>query len=197
VLAISRVRVHVRGLEHLQSGQHYVFAGNHLSLMDTPVVLGHIPRQILFLVNERFVRLPFLGTHLRRAGHFSVDSNDAKASLKVMTQAARAIQARGASVVVFPEGRRAAAGLQDFKEGVAYIAIKSGVPLIPFAVRGTREVLPIGGFHIRGGDVDLVFGEPISTAGWSLKEREEFTTLARSRVEALLDQTQQREQALT
>jgi len=186
LLAISRVKVNLKGLEKLDPAGHYVFVGNHLSLMDTPVVLGHLPYQFLFLVNVKYVRLPFLGTHLRRGGHFAVDPNDTRAGLKILSEAARHIQRRRLSVLLFPEGARARAGLQEFKEGAAYIAIKSGVPLVPFAIQGTREILPIGSVHIRSGPVEFLIGDPIPTEGLTLKDRARLTSLMRERVADLL-----------
>lgn len=189
LLWIGGVRVRMRGSENLRSGQNYVFAGNHLSLYDTPVVLASIPRQFLFLVNRKYVEMPFLGTHLRRSGHFGVDSSDMRASLKIMTQAAARLQEKGLSVLLFPEGSRSRTGeLQAFKEGVAYIAIKSGVPIVPFVLRGTGSILPIGSGHVRGGDVDFVLGEPIPVAQYTLKDRETLTALLRERIAALQTQ---------
>jgi 1-acyl-sn-glycerol-3-phosphate acyltransferase len=188
LLTIAGAKVRVRGLEHLRPGGNYVFVGNHLSLYDTPVVLGHIPRQFLFLVNIKYVKLPFLGTHLRRAGHFGVDSSDMRSSMKVMTEAARRLKERGLSVLLFPEGSRARDGLQEFKEGAAYMAIKSGVSIVPFALKGTREILPIGSVHVKSGPVDFLLGEPIPVDGYTLKGREQLTTLMRDRVAALMQQ---------
>jgi 1-acyl-sn-glycerol-3-phosphate acyltransferase len=189
LLALGGARVRIQGLERLDPTQHYVFAGNHLSLFDTPVVLASIPFQFLFLVSARYVKLPFLGTHLRRSGHFSVDSDDMRASLKVMTAAAKRIEERGLSVLLFPEGRRSSDGLmQEFKEGAAYIAIKAQAPVVPFALRGTREILPVGSIHIRGGPVDFIVGEPIPTKGMTLRDREILTALVRERVTQLLEE---------
>ena len=194
LLFIAGITVRIRGLENLDSRGNYVFAGNHLSLFDTPVVLAVIPRQFLFLVNSKYVKLPFLGTHLRRSGHFSVDTSDTRASLKVMTEAARRINEKGLSILLFPEGRRSQNGaLQDFKEGAAYIAIKAQAPVIPFALRGTREALPVGSLDLRGVPVDFVIGEPISTEGLTLKDREEFTALLRERISALMEEARQPE----
>ncbi|MCW5976533.1 MAG: 1-acyl-sn-glycerol-3-phosphate acyltransferase [Bryobacteraceae bacterium] len=186
LLAIGRVRVRVRGAEHLQPGCRYVLAGNHLSLMDTPVVLANVPIRFLFLVNEKYVRIPFLGTHLRRTGHFSVNmEEDVRASLRSMTEAAAAVRQRGVSILLFPEGTRATGPMGEFKEGAVYIAIKAGVPLVPFAICGTREVLPVGSIQVRGGDVDLVFGEPMSTDGHALKDRSKLNRMLYDRVAAL------------
>jgi len=187
LLFLGGVTVRMSGMENLDPGQNYVFVGNHLSLYDTPVVLANIPRQFLFLVNARYVRLPFLGTHLRRSGHFSVDPDDKRSSLKIMTEAARRVQQRGLSILLFPEGRRARAELQEFKDGAAVIAIKSQAPVIPFALRGTREVLPIGSVHVKGLPVDFVLGQPIPTAGLTLKDREWLTREMRRRIVELME----------
>ncbi|MBM3814339.1 MAG: 1-acyl-sn-glycerol-3-phosphate acyltransferase [Acidimicrobiia bacterium] len=186
LLVISGVKVNCRGLDRLKPDGYYVFVGNHLSLMDTPVVLGHIPRQFLFLVNIKYVKLPFLGTHLRRSGHFAVDPNDTKAGLKILSDAARRIRERKLSVLLFPEGSRSRGGLQEFKEGAAYIAIKSGAQVVPFALKGTREVLPVGSVHIQARTVEFLLGEPISTEGLTLKERGELTRCMRDRVAGLM-----------
>ncbi len=188
LLFFAGIDMRVRGLEYLRPGQHFVFAGNHLSLYDTPVVLACIPRQFLFLVNIKYVKLPFLGTHLRRSGHFAVDPDDTRSSLKILTDAARRIHDRGLSVLLFPEGRRSLGALQEFKEGVAYIAIKSGAPVVPFALKGTREVLPIGSVHVKGGPVELLLGEPIDPTAFTLKQREEFTALLHERIAGLMEQ---------
>jgi len=188
LLIVAGAKVRVRGLERLLAGENYVFVGNHLSLYDTPVVLGHIPRQFLFLVNVKYVKLPFLGTHLRRAGHFGVDSNDMRASMKVMTEAARRLQERGLSVLLFPEGSRARGPLQEFKDGAAYIAIKSQVSVVPFALKGTREVLPINSIHVKGGPVEFLLGEPIPMTGYTIKDREKVTAAMREGVAQLMAQ---------
>lgn len=190
LLAIAGVQVRVSGAAPIPRRGPFVFAGNHRSLIDTPVVLAHVPVRILFLVNAKYVRIPFLGTHLRRTGHFSVEPDDVRASMKAMTEAARAIEQRGVSILLFPEGSRSPGPMAEFKDGAAYIAIKAGVPVIPFALRGTREVLPIGSIEVRGGTVDLVFGEPIPTAGYRLKDRARLTQVIFDRVSELLAQAE-------
>ncbi|MBM3739156.1 MAG: 1-acyl-sn-glycerol-3-phosphate acyltransferase [Acidobacteria bacterium] len=186
LLWLAGAKVRVRGMEHIDPARNYVFVGNHLSLFDTPLVLANIPQQFLFLVAARYVKIPFLGTHLRRHGHFSVDASDVRGSLKVMTEAARCIREEGLSILMFPEGSRARGEMGEFKEGAAYIAIKSGVPVVPFAIRGTREMLPVGSVHVRGVPLDFVIGEPVPTADLSLKDREQLTALMREKIASLL-----------
>jgi 1-acyl-sn-glycerol-3-phosphate acyltransferase len=190
LLRVSRVRVIVTGLDKLEPGKSYVFVANHASYMDTPVALAYIPVEFRFLAKQGLFLIPLLGWHLKRAGHLPVVRDDPRASLKSMTEAARIIRERGISVLLFPEGGRTHNGeLQEFKEGAAYIGIKSGVPVAPVGLAGTRDVLPFGSGHIRPGTVELRIGDPIDTSGLKPKDRAELTRVLRERVMDLLGQT--------
>ena len=124
----SGVRVKVEGLEKIAPQGSYVFVSNHLSYMDTPVVLANIPVQFRFLAKSGLFKIPLLGTHLARAGHIPVPRDDARAAVKTMNMAAQVMRDRGTSLLIFPEGGRSQTGeLAAFKEGAAYIAIRAGV----------------------------------------------------------------------
>lgn len=188
LLRISGVRVRVEGLENIPPGGAYVFASNHLSLMDTPLVLGNISAEFRFLAKRSLFRVPFIGSHLNRAGHIPVEREDPRASLRTLAEAARLVQERGVSLLVFPEGSRTRGQLGRFKEGAAYIAIKAGVPLVPLAVRGTADILPAGSLTVRPGEALLRVGRPIPTAGLPPHEHKRLTRLLRERVSELLDE---------
>ena len=175
LLATSFIGVRAEGLEKLDPGATYVFAANHASLMDIPALLSTLPFQFRFFAKKGLYKIPFLGTHLRRAGHLPVDRSSPRASLKSMTEGARIIAQRHTSVLLFPEGGRAPAGLRQFKEGAAYIAIKAGVPIVPIAIVGMRPLLPMGSLHIRSGRVTMRIGDPIQTGGLTLGDRVELT----------------------
>jgi 1-acyl-sn-glycerol-3-phosphate acyltransferase len=175
LLVAGFIRVRVTGLEKLDRNAVYVFVGNHVSLMDIPAFLAKLPFQYRFFAKKGLYQVPFIGTHLHRAGHLPVDRSSARASLKSMTEGARIIAASRVSVLIFPEGGRSTEGLTEFKEGAAYIAIKAGVPVVPMALVGMREKLPMGSIHLRSGTVALRIGDPIETAGMSIGDREELT----------------------
>ena len=175
LLWVSRVKVEVEGLEKLDRRKSYVLVANHSSLMDTPLVLAHIPLQFRFFAKKGLFRIPFLGTHLRRAGHLPVVRGDARASLKTMTAGARLLRERGVSILLFPEGGRSPEQMREFKEGAAYIAIKASVPAVPIGISGTREVLPMGSSYIRAGRVRLCIGDPIPTTGMTIHEHKRLT----------------------
>jgi 1-acyl-sn-glycerol-3-phosphate acyltransferase len=185
----SGVKVKVEGLEKIAPGGSYVFVSNHLSYMDTPVVLANIPVQFRFLAKSGLFRIPLLGTHLTRAGHIPVPRDDARAAVKTMTSAAQAIRERGISLLIFPEGGRSQDGeLAAFKEGAAYIAIRAGVSLVPIALQGTREVLPFGSGHFRSGPVIMRIGEPVPTDQVLLHDRGRITSDLRDRIVSLLEE---------
>jgi 1-acyl-sn-glycerol-3-phosphate acyltransferase len=186
-LKVSGVKMKVEGLEKIDPDATYVFVANHRSFMDIPVLLAYLPLQFRFLAKKGLFLIPFLGTHLRRAGHLPVIKDNPRASLKSMTDAARILREHGMSVMLFPEGGRSKDGiLQDFIEGAAYIAVKSGVPIIPLAMTGTREVLPMGSLQIMSGIVELRIGDPIPTANLTMKDRATLTQTMHDRVADLL-----------
>ena len=187
LLAVSFIRVRPEGLERLDPTGTYVFVANHASYMDIPALLSSLPHQFRFFAKKGLYSIPFLGTHLRRAGHLPVDRSSARASLKSMTEGARMIGERGVSVLLFPEGGRSPEGLRAFKEGAAYIAIKAQVPVVPVAIVGMRRLLPMGSLHIRSGDVTVRIGDPVPTAGLTLGEREDLNARLYSEVSRLLE----------
>ncbi len=187
LLAVSFIRVRVEGLEKLDPNGTYVFVANHGSFMDIPALLAALPQQFRFFAKKGLFQIPFLGTHLRRAGHIPVDRSNPRASVKSMTEAARIIGGRGVSVLNFPEGGRSAVGLREFKEGPAYIAIKAGVAVVPVAIVGMRELLPMGSGHLRSGNVVLRVGDPIATKGMAASDRTELTERLHRKVSQLLE----------
>jgi 1-acyl-sn-glycerol-3-phosphate acyltransferase len=187
ILAFARVKVEVEGLEHIKAGQGYVLVSNHLSYMDTPTILASIPVDFRFLAKEELFKIPFMGDHLKRAGHIAVPLDDPRASIKTLSLAAKTIQSLGISLLVFPEGGRSDTGeLQDFKDGAAYLAIKAEAPVVPLAVIGTRKVLPMHGKKITAGKVRLIIGAPIATTGLTTRDRAALTATMRERIVQML-----------
>jgi len=188
LLWITGVRVTIEGLEKIDLNRNYLFCSNHLSYMDTPVVMSHIPAQFRFLAKKGLFQIPFLGTHLSQAGHIPVPLENPREAVKTMTTAAAVMEQRSISMLIFPEGGRSEDGtLQTFKEGGAFIAVKAGVPLLPIALIGTREVMAMGSpvFHpFRR--VTLRIGDPIPTEGLTTRDRGQLTEAVREQIAAML-----------
>ncbi len=186
LLAVSFIRVRAQGLEKLDPKATYVFVANHSSYMDIPALLAYLPFQFRFFAKKGLYRIPFLGGHLNRAGHIPVDRSSARASLKSMSAGARIVAERQVSLLLFPEGGRSPKGLREFKEGAAYIAIKAGVPVVPMALVGMRQLLPMGSIHLRSGEAVLRVADPIPTAGMRLSDRTELNERLYQEVSQLL-----------
>ena len=187
LLKVSFIRVRSEGVEKLDRKGSYVFVSNHVSFMDIPAAMAVLPQQFRFFAKKGLYKVPFLGSHLNRAGHLPVDNSNARNSLKSMTEGARIVKSRGISVMLFPEGGRSLDGLRPFKEGAAYIAIKAGVPIVPVAIIGMREILPMGSMHLRRGRATVRVGDPIPTKGMTLADREELTLRLHAAVEDMLN----------
>ncbi len=167
-----------------------VLVSNHASYMDIPALLAGLPEQFRFMAKKSLLKVPFIGYHLKRAGHVAVERGDPRAAARSMSEAARIVRERGVPVLVFPEGGRNPVGLREFKEGAAYLAIKAGVPMVPIALVGTRQVLPMDSLLVRPGHITLRIGEPIPTAGLKIHDRDAVTSQLRERVAELIGAVQ-------
>src|SRR5260370_5125649 len=190
LLKVSGVKMQVEGLEKIDPRGTYVFIANHRSFMDIPVLLAYLPLQFRFFAKKGLFHIPFLGTHLRRSGHLPVVKDNPRASLKSMSDAVRTLREQGMSMLLFPDGGRSKDGLlQEFIEGSAYIAIKSGFPALPVTLPGTREVLPMGSIQIMRGLLHLTLGDPIPTAGLTAKDRANLAQTMHDKVADLLSES--------
>jgi 1-acyl-sn-glycerol-3-phosphate acyltransferase len=186
LLWIVGVKVTIEGLERIQPGGNYVFVSNHVSYMDIPVVLGNIPEQFLFLAKAGLFKIPFLGTHLKTAGHVLVPREDPRSAIRTLNHTA-ALLHEGRSTLVFPEGGRTETGeLQEFKDGAAFLAIRAQIPVVPMAMIGMRSILRMHTLEFHRGPVTLRIGEPISTAGMTTHQRGELTAALRQRIVEML-----------
>jgi 1-acyl-sn-glycerol-3-phosphate acyltransferase len=193
ILGTSGIRVRVEGLENFEPDRQYIFCSNHLSLMDTPVVFGYLPVQFRVMAKKGLFRLPFLGWHLRRSGHLAVDRKNPKEAIRSFEVAAQRVKA-GTSMVFFPEGTRSRDGvLHDFKHGAFLLAIKAGVPVVPMAIRGTRECLLPDTLVVRSGQAILTIGRPISCQGMTHRDAGRLAAMTRRTIgEMLHEQTPDR-----
>src|SRR5512146_813833 len=172
ILSTSLCPVQVSGLDRLDPSVPHVYAANHLSAFDIPTLYTHLPFQFRIVAKKELFRYPFLGWHLRRSGQLPIDQSNPIASIRSLKKAVITLR-EGMPLVIFPEGGRSENGqVQPFMSGAFYIAIKAQVDIVPVAIVGTYEILPMNHFHIHPGPIKLVAGEPISTKGLGLHDME-------------------------
>ena len=183
ILKIVGVRVHVSGMERIDFRQPAVYAANHLSALDIPLLYATLPMQFRILAKKELFAYPFLGWHLRRSGQIAVDQQDARSSLRSLNRASESLRA-GMPLVVFPEGGRSRSGeLQEFMGGAFYAALKAQVPVVPIVITGVRELLPMNSFHVLPGDAVVVFCDPISSTGMEPREMDKLSGMVRQAME--------------
>jgi 1-acyl-sn-glycerol-3-phosphate acyltransferase len=157
-------RLSVEGLEHLPRGS-FVLASNHASYTDVPALMALLPLDFLFVAKREVLSYPVVGTYVRRAGHLTVDRLDAQQGVADTEASSRALAA-GEAVLFFPEGTfTAATGLRPFRLGAFKTAAEAGVPVVPMALLGTRQVLRGDSPRPHPGRVRLWIGPPVMPGG--------------------------------
>jgi 1-acyl-sn-glycerol-3-phosphate acyltransferase len=183
VLKIVRVRARVTGLEGIDVSRPAVYAANHLSALDIPLLYAYLPFPFRIMAKIELFAYPFLGWHLRRSGQIPVTVGDARASLRSLNRASQTLR-EGMPMVVFPEGGRSRNGqLQGFMGGAFYAALKAQVPVVPIVILGVRELLPMNSFHALPGEVDVVFCGPVSTDGMTPRDMGKLSATVRKVME--------------
>jgi 1-acyl-sn-glycerol-3-phosphate acyltransferase len=161
ILVTTGVRVDVSGLDRLEPGRTYVFVSNHQSIYDIPILFWSLPYQLRIIAKESLARFPVLGWHLKRGGHLFVDRRNPDRS--GILKRWRALVSEGLSLIIYAEGTRSADGrVGRFKAGSFLLAIEAGLPVVPLAVIGTRNVMPKGRLRTEPADVRLVIHDPIA-----------------------------------
>jgi 1-acyl-sn-glycerol-3-phosphate acyltransferase len=185
LLRISLSPVTVIGLERLHADQTAVYASNHLSYFDTPVLFAKLPFQFRILAKQSLWKIPFIGWYLNRSGQVPVDQKDNRSAIASLGRGIATLKA-GMPLVLFPEGGRAATGeMQPFLSGCAFMAIKAGVPLVPIALIGTYELLPIHTYHLTPRPLLAVIGDPIPTTGLTTRDAGALTERLRNSIAAM------------
>jgi len=163
------VRTHGDGVI-ARRGPH-IIASNHIGLLDGPLLAAFAPRPVHALTKKEMFE-GHTGTALRAVGQIplsrdEVDPSAIKDCLRVLRD--------GGVVAVYPEGRRGDGEFRAIRNGVAYLALVTGAPVVPLAVFGTREAGgDIDSVPPRGARFDLVYGCPVylERTPWPRRQRQ-------------------------
>ncbi len=171
LLAVSGITVRVLHPERLSTGRSVVLASNHESFCDIVVLLACLPFPVRFLAKRSVFRVPVLGWSIAAAGFIPVDRGDRKGGAAALDAALKRLR-QGRSVVIFPEETRSRTGeIQPFRKGAALLALRSGLPLLPVGLAGTRRLLPRGSLVMSPGRAVVCVGNPIEGKRHNLTDR--------------------------
>jgi 1-acyl-sn-glycerol-3-phosphate acyltransferase len=183
ILATAMCPVRVVGAERIDPSRTAIYAANHISALDIPLLYASLPLQFRILAKQELLRYPFVGSYLKRSGQFAVDQTNARAAVRSLGRAIESLKA-GMPLFIFPEGGRAADGhIMPFMSGAFHASIKAQVPVVPLAIVHTFEALPMNTFHIQPRELLLIVGEPISPEGLTMRELDVLAAKTQSVIE--------------
>ncbi|MFI5090326.1 MAG: lysophospholipid acyltransferase family protein [Terriglobales bacterium] len=170
LLRLYGMPVTVTGLERLDLSRPRIYAANHLSALDIPVLYRYLPFQFRIIAHRLVFRVPLVGWHLSAAGQLMIDPESVALSRRALREAVQTLR-RGLPLVVFPEGERSPTGkMQPFRRGTFYVAVEAQVDIVPVAILGTYQAFPRGSSHLRPGPLQLIIGDAIPVAGYRKRD---------------------------
>ena len=177
--------VNVTGLDKIDTGKPHVYAVNHASAMDIPVLYVYLPFQFRIVFKKELLAYPVVGWQLKRSGQVCIDQQKPTNSIAAIRSAVKSLKA-GMPLVIFPEGGRTPDGeIKSFLPGALFLALKAQVDIVPVALVGTYELLPMDTYHIKCRPLEMRVGDPISTAGLTMRDLEALSARVQKAVEEL------------
>src|SRR5882672_4700207 len=175
----------VIGLDKIDISKPLVYAVNHASAMDIPILYAYLPFQFRILFKSELLSYPIVGWHLKRSGQVCINQQHPARSAGQIRSALKSLKG-GMPLVIFPEGGRTPDGeIKPFMPGAFFLAIKAQVDIVPVALVGTFELLPMNTYHIKCRPLEMRVGEPISTAGLTLHDMETLSGKVQKALEDL------------
>ena len=177
--------VKVTGLDKIDTSKPHVYAVNHASALDIPVLYVNLPFQFRIVFKKELLSYPIVGWQLKRSGQVCIDQQKPTNSIAAIRSAVKSLKA-GMPLVIYPEGGRTPDGeIKPFLPGAFFLAIKGQVDIVPVALVGTYELLPMNTYHIKCRPLEMRVGEPISTIGLTMKDLEVLSAKVQKAVEDL------------
>jgi 1-acyl-sn-glycerol-3-phosphate acyltransferase len=175
----------VTGLDQVDTSKPHVYAVNHASALDIPVLYAYLPFQFRILHKKELLSYPIVGWHLKRSRQVCVDQQNPSRSIGQIKSALRTLRA-GMPLVIFPEGGRTSDGnIQPFLPGAFFLAIKAEIDIVPIALCGMYELLPMNTYHIKPRPLEMRVGKPISTSGMTMSDMQRLSAQVQKAVEEM------------
>ena len=163
-LRLTGVKVRVKGRDHLDPNQTYVFVSNHQSYFDAGPLFAFTGRRVGAVAKKELLNAPILGYGMGFVNVIAIDRSNrdrAVETLKIATDLLRS----GVSFIVCPEGTRARPGeMLPFKKGAFHIAVQAGVPIAPIALKNSDVLMGKGRGEAWPGTIEMVLLPPVATS---------------------------------
>ena len=158
-------RVKVEGLENLKKDESYVFISNHRSYLDTAALFISLGKRMGLVAKKELLKIPIFGYGLSFVNIIAIDRTNPEKARESMSKA-REVMNRGYSFGVFAEGTRALPGeLLPFKKGAFHLALQTGAPIVPVAIKNTDWMMGKRTGVAHGGTIQIVLLPRVETKG--------------------------------
>ncbi len=177
--------VTVTGLDKIDTSKPHVYAANHASALDIPVLYVNLPFQFRIAFKKELLAYPVVGWQLKRSGQICIDQQNPSHSISSIRAGLKGLK-EGLPLVIFPEGGRTPDGeIKPFLPGAFFLAIKAQVDIVPVALVGTYQLLPMDTYHIKCRPLEMRVGEPISTTGLTMRDMNALSAKVQKAMEDL------------
>jgi 1-acyl-sn-glycerol-3-phosphate acyltransferase len=185
IMATISSPVKIIGLDTIDTSKPHVYAVNHASALDIPVLYANLPFQFRILFKSELLAYPIIGWHLKRSGQVCVNQQEPARSVAQIRSAVKSLKA-GMPLVIFPEGGRTPDGeIKPVMPGAFFLAIKAQADIVPVALVGTFDLLPMNTYHIKCQPLEMRVGQPIPTAGLKGHDMEALAVKVQKAMEEL------------
>ncbi len=187
VTRLSGMRPTVTGIGNIPKDKAVLFVCNHQSILDTPLTYPLMISQTGYISKDTMGRVPLLRIWMKRLHCIFLDRKSPRAGLDMILKSIEYIKS-GISIFIFPEGTRNKENVDEiaeFKAGAVKMASKTGCPIIPVAIAGTRKVFEDHAPFLRRGQVRVAFGEPIDIASLTEEQKKHLADYCHDKVQEL------------
>ena len=183
LIFFSGVKIKIIGLENLKKNKNYIFASNHESNFDIPLIFSSINLHLVSIAKKELKKIPIFGWAMKSGQHIFIDRFNQIEALKSLKLAKNSIIKNPRSIIIFPEGTRSFDGkIKQFKKGGLSIAFDIEMDVVPIAVCGTRNVLKRGSIFIKPCPIQLRIGKPVNINQWKNKKKIDFANYVQKKV---------------
>tara|TARA_B100000401_G_scaffold422336_1_gene349253 strand:- start:26 stop:742 length:717 start_codon:yes stop_codon:yes gene_type:complete len=183
LIFFSGVKIKIIGLENLKKDKNYIFASNHESNFDIPLIFSSINLHLVSIAKKELKKIPIFGWAMKSGQHIFIDRFNKIEALKSLKLAKNSIIKNPRSIIIFPEGTRSFDGkIKQFKKGGLSIAFDLEMDVVPIAVCGTRNVLKRGSIFIKPCPIQLRIGKPVNINQWKNKKKIDFANYVQKKV---------------
>lgn len=171
-LWLSRARVEIEGLQHIDKSRPQLLVANHSGLHDILSLAAYLPIQFRWVAKKPLFSVPFMGWHMRRSGYIPIDRDRPREAAKSIIAAAEVIRG-GINAIAFPEGTRSRSGdLGGFHSGAFALALRTGIPLVPVTLEGSCRVIMPKSLHVNPGTIIRIkIDRPIDLSSYGKAEK--------------------------